>query len=240
MLSTQLPNVESGILTDEQLSYYLENGYYIHENLLSDEECEQLIKASANLENAKNGTYTPQMMPHRQNELFLHDMKKPAMIQILNQLLSGTAAGLQTEFFFCKPGTRGFSLHQDNFFVQAPYGAFASAWVALTDTYLEKGGLIVYPGSHKEGQLPVRKLQLEKDTSQDPNANNEETIVPDQYRPINAVVPKGAALFIHGHVVHGSNPNTTNEWRQVLLNTFIRKGEPFRPGNYAQREEITL
>ncbi|MCD6038621.1 MAG: ectD [Gammaproteobacteria bacterium] len=222
------------------LASYQESGFFIEENLFSQEECAQLIEAANDLENAKNGTYRPQMMPHRVNSLYLAAMRKPALAAILNKLVDGKAMGLQTELFYCKPGTRGFSLHQDNFFVQAPYGTFASAWIALTDTYLEKGGLIVYPETHKEGLLPVRKLALEKDSAQDPNANNEETIVPPQYQPFHANVPKGAALFIHGHLVHGSNPNQTNEWRHVLLNTYIRQGESFRPGNYAQREAIEL
>lgn len=219
---------------------YLELGYHIEENIFTDEECQKLITAAHELESAKQQTFRPQMMPHRHSEIYLQALRKPELAKIMNHLIAGTAMGLQTEFFYCKPGTRGFSLHQDNFFVQAPYGAFASAWIALTDTYPEKGGLIVYPGSHKEGLLPVKKLDVEKDSAQDPNANNEETVVPDQYQKIIASVPKGAALFIHGHLVHGSNPNQTQEWRYVMLNTYIRKGEPFRPGNYAKREAIEL
>lgn len=228
------------MLTKEQLDAYHENGFHIQENMFTDSECENLINLSQELENAKNGSYRPQMMPHRSISQYLAAMRKPGLVEIMNQLVGGKAMGLQTEFFFCKPGTRGFSLHQDNFFVEAPFNAFASAWVALTDTHQEKGGLIVYPGSHKEGTLPVRKLQLTQDTAQDPNANNEETIVPEKYKAINVTVPKGAALFIHGHIVHGSNPNVTNEWRYVLLNTYIRKGEKFRSGKYAQREEVEL
>jgi ectoine hydroxylase-related dioxygenase (phytanoyl-CoA dioxygenase family) len=225
---------------EEAFAAYVESGFHIEENVFTPEECAALIDASSQLENAKNGTYRPQMMPHRTDDIFLQAMRKPALKTIMNKLVDGKAMGLQTEFFYCKPGTRGFSLHQDNFFVQAPMGVFASAWIALTDTYFEKGGLIVYPETHKEGLLPVRKLNLDKDTSQDPNANNEETVVPPQYKIMNAKVPKGAALFIHGHLVHGSNPNTTDEWRFVLLNTYIREGEAFRAGNYAQREAIEL
>lgn len=222
------------------LKAYHEEGFHIEENVFSKEECAQLIEISAELENAKSKTYRPQMMPHRTHSIYLEAMRKPTLVSILNQLVGGNAVGLQTEFFYCKPGTRGFSLHQDNFFVQAPFGVFASAWIALTDTYAEKGGLIAYPGTHKEGLLPVRKLELVKDTAQDPNANNEETVVPEKYQAMNAVVPQGGVFFIHGHLVHGSNSNTTNEWRYVLLNTYIRQGEDFRPGNYAKREEVEL
>lgn len=241
-MSVERSECPTGFFANQEESYqnYLESGYHIEENVLTHAECQELIDAAQHLENAKQGVYTPQMMPHRQNPLFLKPMKNKLVKDIMDVLVQGTAMGLQTEFFYCKPGTRGFSLHQDNFFVEAPFGAFASAWIALTDTYQEKGGLIVYPGTQKEGLLPVRKLSLAKDTSQDPNANNEETVVPEQYKILNAKVPKGAVLFIHGHLVHGSNPNTTNEWRYVALNTYIRKGESFRPGNYAQREYIEL
>jgi phytanoyl-CoA hydroxylase len=228
--------------TDEEkvLEFYHQFGFHIEENVFTDAECAQLIEASKHLDNAKNGTHRPSMMPHRTDDIFLAAMRKPALTKIISTLVGGAASGIQSEFFYCKPGTRGFSMHQDNFYVEAKQGVFASAWTALTDTYAEKGGLIVYPGTHKEGDLPVRKLTLPPDASQDPNANNEETVVPPQYKALNVQVPKGAALFIHGHLVHASNPNTSNEWRYVILNTYIKKGEPFRAGRYAQRAEVDL
>jgi len=225
---------------EKVLEHYHEFGFHIEENVFDDAECAQLIEAAQQLDNAKNGTYRPFMMPHRVDETFLVAMRKPAIAKIISVLVGGKAAGIQSEFFYCKPGTRGFSMHQDNFYVEAKPGVFASAWCALTDTYAEKGGLIVYPGTHKEGDLPVRKLTLPPEAGQDPNANNEETVVPPQYKAINARVPKGAALFIHGHLVHASNPNKTNEWRYVILNTYIKQGEKFRAGSYAKRAEVDL
>ncbi|VVC76487.1 Ectoine dioxygenase [Aquicella siphonis] len=229
-------------LSDPQkaLDDYFELGYHIEPAVYSDEECADLIKAGHELEDAKNDIFRPCMMPHRQNPLYIKAMKKPLIVEIISAMVGGQAAGLQSEFFYCKPGTRGFSLHQDNFYVEAEYGVFASAWAALTDTYYEKGGLIIYPESHKEGALPVRKLNLGSDSAQDPNANNEETVVPPHYSAYNVAIPKGAVLFIHGHLVHGSNPNQTSEWRHVLLNTYIKSGEKFRAGFYAKREEVPL
>jgi len=229
-------------LTEPQkaLEEYYEYGYHIGPNVFSDAECAELIAASYELEEAKKEIFRPCMMPHRQNEIYTKAMKKPFLAQTISTMVGGQAAGIQSEFFYCKPGTRGFSLHQDNFYVEAEYGVFASVWSALTDTYFEKGGLIVYPRSHQAGQLPVRKLNLGMDGSQDPNANNEETVVPPEYSAYNAAVPKGAALFIHGHLVHGSNPNLTDEWRYVLLTTYIKSGEKFRAGYYAKREEVPL
>ena len=223
-----------------KLKEYEEKGYYIEDNIINCDRCEQLIARSAQLENAKNSSYRPQMMPHRSDALFLDALKTPKIVEMVRLFCYGDPVGLQTEFFFCKPGTRGFSLHQDNFFVEANYGVFLSAWIALTDTTPEKGGLIVYPGSHKERLLPVQKTNLRPEQAQDPNANNENCIVPSQYQPINVSVPKGSALFIHGNLVHGSNMNMTNEFRYVLLCTYIKTGEKFRVGKYAQRNIVQL
>jgi ectoine hydroxylase-related dioxygenase (phytanoyl-CoA dioxygenase family) len=222
------------------LSFYHEHGYHIEYNVYSDDDCHKLIEAAYELEAAKKGNLMPAMMPHRENETFLFGMKNPKVKTIISHLVGGIPSGLQSEFFYCKPGTRGFSLHQDNFYVEAEYGVFASAWAALTDTYPEKGGLIVYPGSHKEGDLPTRKLSLAADLGQDPNANNEETIVPEKYTALSVSVPKGAVLFIHGHLVHGSNPNKTQDHRYVLLTTYIKQHQKFRPGHHAKRAEIDL
>lgn len=245
MTNDESSDHSSGIIcffTEPQkaLAYYAEHGFFIQPNVMSNEMCAEYIEEAHTLDNAKNGTFRPEMMPHRRSALFLDALKNKKIATIMEALLGGKPAGLQTEFFYCKPGTRGFSLHQDNFYVEAPHGAFASAWCALTDTYAQKGGLIVYPGTNKEGNLPTKKLSLAEDKGQDPNANNEQTIVPEKYRPMNAEVPKGAALFIHGHLVHGSNQNQTDEFRYVLLNTYVKQGENFRSGRYAQREEVLL
>lgn len=234
--------MKTSFFTDPEkvLEFYHEHGYHIEENIFSDTECEQLIEAANNFESAKTGNFRPLMMPHRQNELFLHAMKKPAIAKIISAMVGGQAAGLQSEFFYCKPGTRGFSKHQDNFYVEAAKDVFASAWSPLTDTYPEKGGLIIYPGTNKEGDLPVQKLDLAPAPGQDPNANNEETVVPSQYQAVHVSVPKGAVLFIHGHLVHASNPNKTDECRYVLLTTYIKSGERFRAGNHAKRAEVEL
>lgn len=225
---------------EKALAFYREHGFFVQPNMLSEEECQHYIDTAQGFKNAKNGSYRPQMMPHRQSDVFMQALKHKKTKLVMDALLGGNAAGLQTEFFFCKPGTRGFSLHQDNFYVEAEHGKFASAWNALTDTYADKGGLIVYPGTNKEDNLPTEKLFLHADFGQDPNANNEQTVVPEQYKPMNAEVPKGATLFIHGHLVHGSNKNATDEFRYVLLNTYVAQGHSFRPGRYAQREEVLL
>src|SRR5262249_51352627 len=159
---------------------------------------------SKKLENYVKGVYCPQMMPHRANDIYLQALRNPKIVASIEKIVAGKPSGLQTEFFYCKPGTKGFARHQDNFFVEAPARAFASVWCALTDVEVENGALIVWPGTHKEGLLPVRKVESAKDAGQDPNANNEETVIPPQYKPLNASVKKGSVVYIHSYLVHAS------------------------------------
>jgi ectoine hydroxylase-related dioxygenase (phytanoyl-CoA dioxygenase family) len=222
------------------LERYREDGYFIEEAVLRPEECDELIKAGMGLPGAKFGDYKPAMQPHRQNPAFLKALRHTGVVSTIARLVGGKPVGLQTEFFYGKPGVKGFANHQDNFFVEAHPDAFASAWIPLADVGPENGGLIGYPGSHKEGRLPVRKIEAGKVAEQDPNANNEESILPPDYSPIDLYAKKGSVVFLHSHFVHGSRPNRTQNYRYVLLCTYLREGTPFRSGRYAQREPIAL
>ena len=216
-------------------------GYTVEEGVLNEAECDALIDNSAHLESYQKGLYYPQMMPHRTHAIYLQALRHPKIVASIEQAVGGTASGLQTQFFYCKPGTPGFGRHQDNFFVEAQPQTFVSAWCALTDVAIENGALIAWAGTHNEGMLPVQKIQMEKDKSQDPNANNEETVVPAKYSPESLVVKKGSVVYIDQYLVHASNANKSQDkWRQVLLSTYIKKGATFRAGNYAQRAEIEL
>ncbi len=225
---------------DEALARYHEVGYHIEPNIWTDDQCQRLIEASTNLPSCKNETFVPAMQPHREEPIFLQALGNPKIVKIMEMLVSGRVSGLQTEFFFCPPGTRGFALHQDNYFVEAKPNVFASAWSPMQDVTPEMGGLIVYPGSHKEPILPVERLCDQEQASQDPNATREQVVLPTQYKPIHVSISKGSTLFIHGQLIHGSNKNISEQWRRVLLATYIRSGEKFRPGCYADRIEINV
>jgi phytanoyl-CoA hydroxylase len=222
------------------LSSYQANGYFVEDALFRPEECDELIEHGRRLPGAVAGEYRPVMQPHRQDPFFLNALRDRRIIEIMTQLVGGRPSGIQTEFFFGKPGIRGFSKHQDNFFVEAPTDAFASAWIALVDVPREKGALTGFPGSHKEGKLPVRKLELGPAEGQDPNANNEETELPPQYKGLDLSVAKGSVVFLHSYFVHSSRANETADFRYVLLCTYVREGVPFRAGNYAKREAIAV
>jgi phytanoyl-CoA hydroxylase len=222
------------------LAKYQEFGFHLEKALFTPDYCETLIAAGNNLAGAQAGNFKPALMPHREDTIFFDALKNKKVVAVINHLVGGTPVGIQTQFFYCQPGTRGFSLHQDNFYVEADQGKFASVWVGLVDSGPSNGGILVYPGSHAEGNLPVKKLNLTPDPKQDRNANNEATDVPNKYQAYNLTLARGTGLFLHAHTVHGSNDNQSNKPRYSVLNLYLQEGEKFRSGQSAQRQPIAL
>ncbi len=215
-------------------------GYHIEEGIWSCDECEALIDAAKNFRSAKDGTFAPLMQPHREDPVFLRALRNPKIIAIVEKLAAGRVSGLQSVFYFTKPGTFGFTMHQDNRFVETAPDAFVSAWSAMQDVTPEMGGLVGYPGSHNEPILPTVKTSRSPDAGQDHNAYQEEAVLPAGYEPLDLVVPAGAVLFMHAHFVHSSLHNCSDKFRYSMLLTYVRSGERFRAGANAKRTEVDV
>ncbi|MEQ8396088.1 phytanoyl-CoA dioxygenase family protein [Thalassobaculum sp.] len=230
-----------GIEPEEARAFYLRHGFLIELDVWSDAECERLNAAALAFPGPEQGDFTPLMHPHRTDPIFLEALRSHKVVALMEGLMSAPLSGLQTEYFFGVPGTSGFSLHQDNYYIEAKPEVFASVWSALTDVSPEKGGLVIYPGTNREPILPTRRLPVRTaDHNQDPNAANEECVVPPAYTPIDVSLPRGAVVVLHGHLVHGSHQNRTTLTRNALLSTYIVSGERFRPGSYSKRTEVPL
>ncbi len=219
---------------------FQEQGYHIEENLVRDDMIERVMATAMAHANAKGGVFPPIPMPHRADPVFLEMMRYPPIVEIVERILGGTASGLGGEFFYMKPGTPGFSGHQDNAYVQAPPDAFLSVWTALTDVTAENGALIFYPGSHKFGALPTREIARPTGPGQNPGAQAIECIMPGEFPSVTMSLRRGSTVFFHSQLVHSSNDNRSNKFRYSFLATYLLKGSPFRAGEAQQRKEVEL
>lgn len=225
---------------DAEAAYqrYEEQGFFCEPDLFSAVECEALIEAARVLPTARDGSLIPVMNVHKIDTVFLRAMSKPGILRVMDRLIGGQANGLHSQFYFTPPGRRGLGCHQDNYFAEVKPDAFASAWLALVDIYPENGGLYVFPGSHKEGRLPVKPSDAGGADKR--QAVYEETIVPARYPRLDVRVKRGTVVFLHGYLAHGSHINRSRSNRYALLNTYIRERERYRRGETALREEHQL
>ncbi|HEY1720541.1 MAG TPA: phytanoyl-CoA dioxygenase family protein [Magnetospirillaceae bacterium] len=219
---------------------YERDGFAIVEGLFSADECQRICQLGETLESFRSGKLTPAMNPHRERPELLETMGDGRLMACMEQLVGGTPMGLQTQYFYGRPGTPGFARHQDNYYVEADRESFASAWLALDDVEIINGALVLYPGSHREPILDVRAIPQLSTFGQDPNANKQECVLPETYPSIDVPVKRGTVVFIHGHVAHSSHDNKSERFRRVLLMTYIKEGVAYRAGYTARRETFEL
>ena len=221
------------------IDFFKKNGYAILENTFTSDDCKKIIEDAYKAKDSESD-FTPLMNPHSTASEILSSMKNKKIVSFIEEYFNGRAMGLQTEFFFMPPGTKGFSPHQDNTFVQADSNSFISAWIALKDVKKINGSLIIWPNTHEEEQLETRETGVDKHKNQDPNANKHEAVIPNSYKPKSVELNKGSVLMIDKWLVHASHDNLSNENRYSLLCTYIKEGSNFRAGRYAQRKSFTL
>ena len=226
-------------LTLEQVANYWRCGYLVMRQVLPTDLCDEIIRHASEFETARQEVFDPIMQPHLSDPWFRSILAYPPIVSIIRDILGEQPDGLQTLFYFGRPAPYGFILHQDNYCVEAGDADFLSTWIALTDVTPANGCLKVYPGTHTKGVLPVRHLALGEVNEQFPNMTDspqfDETI-----EPLDLPMKKGDLVVLHGNVLHCSNANRTSSFRYAHLNTYIRPGTPFRPGNTARRRAEPL
>lgn len=219
-------------------NFFIENGYQILHNVFSETYCDEIIDLAHKI-NPKED-FIPIMNIHEYSSKVLELMSNKKIINFIEKIFNGKANGLQTEYFFMPPGTKGFSPHQDNTYVNAEQNSFISAWVALTNVSSFNGGLKIWPKTHKEKQLKLINNEEIEYKNQDPNARKMKTVIPDKYEMISPKISKGSIIMIDGWLVHASNDNNSPSERNALLCTYIKDGADFRAGNYAKRKSFNL
>jgi phytanoyl-CoA hydroxylase len=209
------------------MEFYMEYGFQIEFKIWSELEMNEINEQADKMQACIGGDYLPIMHGDRKSPVFLRSAKNPRVIAIIEKLLGGRTSGLQTVYYFGKPGSKGFPLHQDNFFVRSHKDMFVTAWSPMIDVNLNSGCLVAYPGSHREEILEVIQKQSSTSIGQPPGL---ECILPSGYMPLVIDAPKGSCVFIHGHTVHSSAVNLSDLFRRTFLTTYLKEGAVFQAG----------
>lgn len=228
-------------LSDADVQFFVENGYYAAPNLMTDEEVEELRADTAYL--ARGGYPCDAMpplpdettdeealadilcihQPHFVSPVMLEYVKHPKICGALSQLTAahmpywdGSVKCMQSMLFVKPPGFQGQAWHQDEIYIPTRDRSLIGAWIALDDATIQNGCLWVVPGSHRQGYLyPQRRHENPDEFDFTPESYGfDETLEV----PVEAAA--GTLVFFNGYLLHRSRKNRGETYRRVLVNHY--------------------
>jgi len=111
------------------------------------------------------------------------------------------------------------SWHQDSVYSGWHLTPSVSAWIALTSSHRRNGCMRIIPGSHKQGLLEHDNVR------DDPNLLNRRgervKMAVDESLAVDVTLQPGEMSLHHSTIVHGSNPNTSDEPRIGFIVRFV-------------------
>ncbi|MPY62068.1 phytanoyl-CoA dioxygenase family protein [Streptomyces spongiae] len=161
-------------------------------------------------------TYPRVMHPHRINGLSLRVLLDARLRRVLEDLLGEEALAAQSMFYFKPPGARGQALHQDNFYLRVEPGTCVAAWIACDVIDRENGGLEVVPGTHRMDLFCPEEADAEL------SFVREYVPPPPGLTTVPVDMEPGDVLFFNGSLVHGSQPNRTDDrFRRSFIGHYV-------------------
>ena len=135
----------------------------------------------------------------------------PAILDAVEAVLGPDLLVWTVSIFAKYPRDPGYiSWHQDGTYWGLDSPQVATAWVALTDSVVENGCMRVVPGSHRNPILP------HKDTYAPQNLlsrGQEVQADVDEKDAVDVILQSGQMSLHHVNIIHGSNPNPSEQSR---------------------------
>ena len=146
--------------------------------------------------------------------LVTHD----ALLNAVEDVLGGDILIDGTLVFYKPPRDSGYvSWHQDSVYSGWHLTPSVSAWIALTASHRANGCMRVLPGSHRQGVLDHANARDESNLL----FRGERIRAVDESRAVDVVLRPGEMSLHHSNLVHGSNPNTSDEPRIGFIVRFV-------------------
>lgn len=219
------PDLTSDLITDEMIRQYQEEGYFVLEGVLGEQDLE-LLRSAAQFSidradaamdeagvdrigiNARGKRYFSNMVYQERPELrrFIFG---PIMEQICRRVL-GDNAYLFWEQYVIKAGDPDttFAWHQDSGYVHEDHDPYLTCWIALDDVNEENGSVYLLPYSRSGIRSYIRHIPIE-------TGDRVCYFGSDPGMPV--IVPAGSIVCFSSTVIHRSGANLTDRLRRVYL-----------------------
>ena len=199
-------------LTEAAVRHYQEHGYYAPVRVLSTAEAGTLRH---NLEAFEAQAGTLQGPLRQKSHLlftWLNDLiRHPAILDAVEDIIGPDILCWGSSFFIKEPRNPGFvSWHQDSTYWGLEPPDVITAWVAFSDSNAANGAMRVVPDTHLMEQVPHR------DTFAAANllSRGQEVMVDvDERRAVMLELAAGEMSLHHVRMIHGSDPNPSDQRR---------------------------
>src|SRR6187399_905227 len=231
--------LESYMLTDEQVAFFHEHGYLAGIKMLDEEQIHFLRNELPVIADpthpahhlyyefqSNESTDPSTILFHalgawRIGEGFHDVLWNPRFLVAASQLLGNVPVRFWHDQLFWKPAKKGgvVAWHQDySYWTRTKPVAHLTCWCGLDDSTKENGCLQYIAGSHRWGLLP--KTVLAGDIAGIKAYLNDEQKKQFEH-PLHAEVKAGEAIFHHPLTLHGSGENKSDKPRRAfVINTF--------------------
>lgn len=210
-------------LTDEQVVQYREHGWVAPIDLLTADEAADALAALEEAEadfpddlHAENRNNAHLLLPFLA-ELAVHEV----VLECVRSLVADPVALSSSVLFIKEPRTGSYvSWHQDATYMALEPDDFVTAWIALTPSTVDSGCVSVLPGTHRRGILE------HTDAYGDDNIlTRGQYLDVDDSTAVDLVLAPGQMSLHHPHLVHGSQPNRSDDRRVgVAFQSYLGAG----------------
>lgn len=209
------------MLSQQQLAAYHRDGYHFPVSVLSEMEVSR-FRTKLETHEAKTGAPLQGNFRHKAHLLFTwvdELVHHPKIVDAVSDVLGPNLFCWTTNFFIKEPQSAGFvSWHQDAFYWGLSKDAVVTAWVALTPANLLNGCMKFLPGSQTQEHLEHIDT-FHKDNLL--SRGQEIAVKVDSDNTVDCILKPGEMSLHHVKLVHGSEPNRSNDRRIGLAIRYI-------------------
>jgi non-haem Fe2+, alpha-ketoglutarate-dependent halogenase len=209
------------LLSSSAVDAYRRDGYYFPVPALSASEVAH-YRGCLEKHEAKAGEPLQGNYRHKAHLLFTwvdEIVHHPRIVDAAEDVLGSDLLCWTTNFFIKEAHSPGFvSWHQDAFYWGLSKDDVMTAWVALSPANLESGCMKFIPGSQTQDHLK------HVDTFHEDNLlsrGQEIAVEVDAAKSVDCILAPGEMSLHHVKLVHGSEPNRSNDRRIGLAIRYI-------------------
>ena len=208
----QVNKVMPRVLTKLQIEQYHDQGFISPIRVISEQEA---LSIKDELEQVEK-EFPEEINSESRNNLhlsfaFLDALAHNKIIVDAIEDLIGPDISLWASVMFIKePSSKQYvSWHQDATYMGLDSLDFPTPWIALSPSNIETGCMTMIAGSHKT------KIQNHEDTFAENNILTRGQVIQDvdESMAVDLILQPGEMSIHHGAVIHGSQPNNSNQRR---------------------------